>query len=94
MNRWLDLPIDPIPGEKAPTWEAVAERYDRCLARLVSYVGRHVRDAEAADLVVAAALRQNVHLLVAEPDELGELRCLRQSADRLIALLSATARTR
>jgi hypothetical protein len=92
MNRWLDVPLGRYPGQKVPTWGALAERYDRCLGRVEYYVGRRVQDRGSSERIVAEALERNLDLLVAEHDELEELRRLRATADRLIATSAPATR--
>lgn len=86
VSRWLDIPLGRHPGQHAPTWGALAERYDRCLGRVAFYVGQHIHDRGTSARIATEALEGNLDLLVAEHDELEELRRLRATADRLIAL--------
>jgi len=83
-HRWLDIPLGRRSGREIPTWGALAQRYERCLGRVASYVGKRVHDPGVFDRIVGEALERNVDLLVAEHDELEELRRLRATADRLI----------
>jgi hypothetical protein len=86
MNHWLDIPLDPHPGHRAPTWSVLAERYDRCFGRVAFYVGQRVRDRGTLARIVTETLEENLELLVADHDDLEELRRLRTTADRLIVL--------
>ena len=88
MNRWLDVPLDRHPGQGPPTWSVLAERYDRCFARVAFYVGQRVRDRGTLERIVIEALEENLELLVADHDDLEELRRLRTTADRLIACVA------
>lgn len=94
MIRWLDLPIESNPAGQIPTWGEVAERYERCLGRIAFYVGERVCSRAAAEIIVDEALRENPGLFVAQHDELGEFRRLRESADRLIESVSPRSTAR
>lgn len=76
---------------ETPTWGVLAERYGRCLGRLVFYVAHRVRDPETADRIAIEALARSHGLLLVERDELEELRRLRESAAGLIATYGGVA---
>jgi hypothetical protein len=84
-HRWLEIPFGLHPEQEAPTWAALAERYQRCLGRAAFYVGRRVPDRGASARIVTMALERNIDLLLAEHGELEELRRLRAAVDRLIS---------
>jgi hypothetical protein len=86
LTRWLEIPLGADSGRKAPTWNLLAERYDRCFRRVEFYVGPRVRDPETFERIVNEVIDLNLDLLVSETDELEEIRRLRATADRLIAL--------
>jgi hypothetical protein len=84
-RQWLDIPLGRRGGRRGPTWGVIAERFDRCLGRLAFYVGKRVDDRGRVERIVTEVLEANLRLLVAEHDELEELRRLRAAADRRIA---------
>lgn len=84
--RWIEIPLGPDRGRRVPTWGALAERYDRCRGRVAFYVRQRVQDHGAFERIVTEALESNVELLVAEHDELEEIRRLQATAGRLIAM--------
>jgi hypothetical protein len=86
VSRWLEIPLGRYGGRRIPTWSALAERYDRCRGRVAFYVGQRVHDHGAFERIVTEALESNVELLVAEHGELEEIRRLRATAARLIAM--------
>lgn len=90
-QRWLDIPLVRRPGREVPTWGALAERYERCLGRVVFYVDHRVRDRGVSTCIVSEALEQNADLLLTDHDELEEIRRLRATVDRLITARLATA---
>lgn len=90
MRGWLDIPLGRCAGRTVPTWGALAERYDRCLGRVAFYVGQRVRDRGSLERIMAEAIEGNLDLLVADHDELDELRRLRATVDRLIATSAVT----
>ncbi len=85
MTSWLDVPLGRHSRSAEMTWGSLAERFDRCTGRAAFYVGQRVQDRRAYECIVKEILTRNVDLLVAEDDELEELRRLRTTADCLIA---------
>ncbi len=85
MTWWLDVPLGKSAGPGTPTWEAFAERFERCFGRAAFYVARRVEDRRTLDRIVARTLESNLDLLVEDHDELEELRRIRAAADRLMA---------
>ena len=73
-------------GRTSPTWEVFSERFDRCFRRVSFYVGRRVSDRETLERIVTRVLVENRELFIAPCDQLEELKCLKASADRLLAL--------
>jgi len=78
-------------GRTSPTWEVFSERFDRCFRRVSFYVGRRVSDRETLERIVTRVLVENRELFIAPCDQLEELKCLKASADRLLALDVATS---
>ena len=72
-----------------PTWEDFSERFDRCFRRVSYYVGRRVTDCESIERIVTEVLTGSADLLIAQRSELEEIKCLKASADRLLALETA-----
>lgn len=94
MSWWLEVPLGRRAGPVVPTWGAVAERFDRCSGRVAFYVTQRVTDRRTIDRIVTETVESNLDLLVADCDELEELRRLRATVDRLIARGAAGPRPR
>ncbi len=84
---WIDIPMRWALASPPPTWSAVAERYDRCCRRLGFYLRRQGHSTEVTERIVSSVVRDNLDLLVAADDEIGELRRLMASADILMLRL-------
>ena len=83
-TEWLHIPVSPDAGRASPTWGVFAERFERCLRSVSSYVSQRVNDRERLERVVTEVVAENLHLLVAQLDAREELACLMAAADRLI----------
>jgi hypothetical protein len=67
------------------------ECFDRCFWRVSLYVSRHVNDRESIERIVTEVLAGNLDLFIAQCSELEELKRLKASADRLLALGASTS---
>jgi len=65
---------------------AFSNAFERCFARVHAHVARHTDNRESLERIVSAVLVENLELLMGRCDEAQEIRRLRRSADRLIAL--------
>jgi hypothetical protein len=90
MRGWLDIPLGRGAARTAPTWGTLSARYERCLGRVTYYVGQRVHDHGSVERIASRTIEGNVDLLVAEHDELDELRRLRATADQLITANALT----
>jgi hypothetical protein len=70
-----------------------SDAFERCFRRVYAYVSRRTDDRGSVERIVSEVLAANHDLLIERRDEAQEVRRLKTSADRLIALESA-ARTR
>lgn len=83
---WLEIPVRAGSGPTMPTWEAFSARLDRYFRHVSLYVGQHVSDRERFRQIVTDVLTGSLDLFMTPRDEREELRRLRTSADRLLAL--------
>jgi hypothetical protein len=88
QTDWLQIPL---PRGTTPSWEAFSERFDRCLRRVSFYVSRRVSDRQSLGRIVTRVIVENLDFFAAECDQPNELRRLRASADRILALEAATS---
>jgi len=86
QTTWLQIPLRQGAGLESPTWEAFSERFDRCFRRVSLYVGRRVNDRESLEQIVREVLADNLALFIEPCDNEEEMRRLKASADRLLAL--------
>jgi hypothetical protein len=86
QTAWLQIPLQHGAGRTSPTWEVFSERFDRCFRHVSLYVGRRVNDRESLECIVREALADNLRLFIEPCDAREEMRRLKASADRLIAL--------
>jgi len=91
QNVWLQLPVRKGAGRSSPTWDVFSDRFERCFRRVSFYVGRRVNDRESFERIVTDVLAGNLDLLIAQYGEMEELKRLKASADRLLALEAATS---
>jgi hypothetical protein len=87
---WLEIPHRKGAGRPSPTWEVFSERFDRCFRRVSFYVSRRVNDRESFARIVTEVLAVNLELFIGQCSELEELKRLKASADRLLALAGST----
>jgi hypothetical protein len=87
---WLQIP-QIGSGRPSPTWEVFSERFDRCFRRVSFYVSRRVNDRESFARIVMEVLAGNLELFIGQCSELEELKRLKVSADRLLALGASTS---
>ena len=87
---WLEIPHRKGAGRPSPTWEVFSERFDRCFRRVSFYVSRRVNDRESFERIVMEVLAGNLELFIGQCSELEELKRLKASADRLLALAGST----
>jgi len=90
-TAWLEIPLRKGAGRTSPTWEVFSERFDRCFRRVSFYVSRRVSDRETLERIVTEVLAENLDLFIAQCDQLEELKRLKASADRLLALGAASS---
>jgi hypothetical protein len=83
---WLEIPIREGSMPTLPTWEDFSVRLDRCFRQSSLYVGQHVNDRSRFRQVVTEVLTGSRDLFMTPSDEREELRHLKASADRLLAL--------
>jgi len=86
MTAWLEIPAREGAGSKPPSWAAFSERLDRCFQHVSLYVGQHVTDRKRLGQIVTDVLASSLDLFTMPCDEREELRRLRASADRLLAI--------
>jgi len=91
QTAWLEIPLRQGAGPTGPTWEVFAERFERCFRHVSSYVARRVADRESFERIVTKVLAGNLDLLTAPCHEREEMKRLRASADRLLALRAASS---
>ena len=87
----LQFPPRKDAERTSPTWEVFSECFDRCFRRVSFYVSRRVNDRESFERIVTEILAGNLDLLIAPCSELEELKRLKASADRLLALGASTS---
>lgn len=90
QTAWLEIPLRRGAGPTIPTWEDFSERLDRYFRYVSLYVGQRVNDRKSFRHIVTEVLTESLDLFMTPCDEREELRCLKASADRLIALGAAT----
>jgi len=86
QTTWLQIPFRQGARLEGPTWEVFSERFDRCFRRVSLYVGRRVNDRESLEQIVRAVLCDNLALFIEPCDAQQEMRRLKASADRMLAL--------
>ena len=88
---WLQIQLGRAAGRTSPTWEVFSERFDRCFRRVSFYVSRRVSDRETRERIVTRVLVENRELFIGQWDQLEEVKRLKASADRILALEVATS---